>query len=110
MKRFLLLFVLALAVSAFAGQGTTVRGWLYRQDSRGNKYPAPGVQVRLTHPAYGPSAPASSGGDGMYYLYNVPPGDFVLEVNVSPIIRASIRVYPWSPDQQTTDVPPIRVP
>jgi len=56
-------------------QTTTVRGQLLR-----NGDPAPGVQVTLGNQAVGRSWPAVTGKDGMYYFYNIPLGDYYLEV------------------------------
>jgi len=61
-----------------AQQTTTVRGQLLR-----NGDPAPGVQVTLGNQAVGRSWPAVTGNDGMYYFYNIPLGDYYLEVLAS---------------------------
>lgn len=107
MKR-LAFLVSLLAILALAPGGTTVRGLLYRVGPDGRNYPASGISTRLTHPAYGPSSFSYSDGGGMYYLYNVPPGDFTLEVWLSPqnVWRFPVRALP----QAFTDVPAIRVP
>lgn len=89
---------------------STVRGQLYRRAPNGQAYFAAGIAVRLNHPQYGPSAFAYSGGDGMYYLQNVPPGQFTLEVWLTSrpedVMRFNVQVN----GQPTVDVPPIQVP
>jgi hypothetical protein len=96
----LFLFFL-LTVSA---QAATVRG---RLENR-NRYPASYVAVTLYNDQVGRSATAYTGGDGMYYLYNVPPGDYLLEVWLypnRPPLTYSIRVH-----DPGTDIPPILLP
>lgn len=92
------------AASAYAG---TVRGKLYRRAFDGRIYPAPYIRVTLNHAQYGRSSPADTGPDGMYYLYNVPPGGYWLEIWVAngPLVYP-IQVF----DQPLTDIPPIQVP
>jgi hypothetical protein len=82
---------------------TTVRGQLLRSDQS----PAPGIQVTLYSAPSGRSLPAYTGNDGMYYLYNVPFGDFYLEVWVSNPPQAypvQITGYPFH------DLPRLPVP
>ena len=68
---------------------TTVRGQLLRN----GQYPAAGIQVTLNHTQYGRSSPTMTGGDGMYYLYNVPFGDYFLELWIAnPPIVYPVRV------------------
>lgn len=74
------------AVTRLDAQTTTVRGQLLRPDGG----TAPGITVTLNHPSFGRSSPATTGSDGMYYFYNVPLGDYYLEVWVSN----PARVYP----------------
>lgn len=103
----------AAARSAPAPPPGMVRGYLYRVGPQG-PMPAPGITVRLRHPRYGVSAQAQTAGGaqkdggGMYYFYNVAPGDYALDVVVSAkeIYQLTIvRV----PNQPITDVPPIAV-
>lgn len=88
--------------------GTTVRGRLIRIARDGRQYPAPGIMVRLYSPQMGPSAPSYSDNTGMYYLMNVPPGLYTLEVwlNREDVRRYNVVARP----QQYSDVPPIAVP
>jgi hypothetical protein len=60
-------------------QTTTVRG----QVLHNGQSPAAGIQVTLFSQATGRSSPSITGNDGMYYLYNVPFGNYYLEVWVS---------------------------
>jgi len=103
MKKILLITLLFLmALSATAG---TVRGLL----TRGN-YPAAAIAVTISSPNTGRSSPSVTGHDGMYYLFNVPPGYYTLEVWAygvnQPPMTFNITVY----NQPYTDIPPVRVP
>jgi hypothetical protein len=100
---FLLLFVAQ--ASAYAG---TVRGVLLRRDGSGNQYAAPYIKVSLNNEERGRSALAYSGTDGMYYLYNVPAGDYLLEIWLTPTkpLRYKISVS----DQPYTDIAQIFIP
>src|ERR1700732_4834759 len=93
-------FLLCCFVSATDAQvpGFSVRGQLIR-----NGFPAAGMPVRLLSTTWGPSAYTYSGGDGMYYLYNIPQGPYLVEVLGQA--RASINVFP-----PYTDIPRIVVP
>ena len=87
--RYLLLIAMVFcglfAVAQVDAQTTTVRGQLLRGAS-----PAGGITVTLNHPTFGRSSPSTTGSDGMYYFYNVPFGDYYLEVWISN----PARVYP----------------
>lgn len=105
----LLLFAIAflfLTESAFAG---TVRGRLDRQGPYGI-YPFSYVPVTLYSPIIRRTPPAYTGSDGMYYLYNIPPGDYTLEIWVQGFryqpITYRIRVF----NQRYTDIKPILMP
>lgn len=97
--------VFALAGLAEAG---TIRGRLVRQTPQG-QYPAQGIQVTVYRSDLGQSSPSYSGTDGMYYLYNIPPGTYTLQIwafpNMPPL-TFSIQVG----NQQFTDIAPIVVP
>lgn len=100
-----LLVVGALAAALpSAAHAQTVRGRLVRQTPAGI-LPVANVRVTVT-PLQGgtSSAPAYSGPDGMFYLPNVAPGDYHLEIWVGQTprrvaIRVSAREY--------VDVPPV---
>src|SRR5204862_8144320 len=82
---------------------TTVRGQLLKN----GQYPAAGIQVTLNHTQFGRSSATMTGGDGMYYLYNVPYGDYYLELWIStpPIVYpVHVAGYPFS------DLPRLPVP
>ena len=96
-----LILVIIAAVEAIAG-GSTVRGRLVRE---GN-YPAAGVEVSLlaVNTKLGRSSRSYSGTDGMYYIRNVPPGEYDLELWVAkePVTyRITVR------DGEYTDIAPI---
>jgi hypothetical protein len=102
------LMLVVFMLSAFT-YASTVRGRLDRRDNYGRMYPAVYVPVTLYQQGRGRSAPAYTGSDGMYYLYNVPPGTYSLEIwaypNQRPIVY-TIYVY----DQPLTDIAPIQIP
>jgi hypothetical protein len=95
-------------LSAFTYAGT-VRGRLDRRDGYGRVYPAVYVAVTLFQDGRGRSAPAYTGTDGMYYLYNVPPGTYNLEIwaypNQPPIVYTI-----YVANQPLTDIKPIQIP
>lgn len=102
----LLLFVLLFVAQASAYAGT-VRGMLLRRDGYGKQYAAPYVKVSLNNQARGRSALAYSGTDGMYYLYNVPPGDYLLEIwTPTKLLRYKISVS----NERYTDIAQIQIP
>ncbi len=89
-----------LSVSA---QGVTVRGQLIRVGPAGY-YPAVGVAVSIAT-QLGRGAPTVTGYDGMYYMYNILPGYYTLEVWSTPPMQFPITVqFPY------TDIPQVRVP
>jgi Carboxypeptidase regulatory-like domain len=100
----LVLFILSASTYA-----STVRGRLERRDGDGRPYPAVYVSVTLNNDGRGRSAPAYTGPDGMYYLYNVPPGTYYLEIwayrNQRPIVYTI-----YVNDQPLTDIAPIQIP
>ena len=89
-----------------------VRGQVYRVNPYGQPYVVAGVAVRLVHMQnqYLPSDFVNTDRDGMFYLYNVPAGDWVVEVwytgRPEHIVKRGVRV-----DRPLVDVlPPIQVP
>jgi len=82
----------------------TVRGRL----NHANGYPAAGVAVTVINQQAGRSSPAYSGADGMYYIYNVPPGYYNLEVWIYP--GGAPTVYQIQVGDPYTDIPPLLVP
>jgi hypothetical protein len=95
-------------VLAAVVEASTVRGRLDRQNQYG-RYPAAGVPVSVYRPDLGQSAMSWTGEDGMYYLYNIPPGNYVLQIWVypnNPPVTYNITVF----NQPYTDIPPILIP
>lgn len=95
------LVVVYLLLSANSSYAAIVRGQLQR-----GAYPVPYVTVTLYSQANGRSAPSLTALDGMYHLYNVPPGQYLLEIWIGgpkPI------VYKISVHEPYTDISPIRI-
>lgn len=92
MRIFLLIAILTCGfacASHLDAQTTTVRGQLLKN----GQSPAAGIKVTLNHPTFGRSSATTTGSDGMYYLYNVPYGDYFLEVWISnPALVYQVRV------------------
>lgn len=86
-------------------EAQTVRGKIERKTAYGI-YPATSVEVTLSARNRGRSSPAYTDNQGFYYLHNIPPGKYVLEIWVgqTPVTR-QIRVL----NRPYTDIPPIRV-
>jgi hypothetical protein len=97
--------VLVLVLAASLAQAATVRGRLIR---RNTSYPAPGIAVTVIN-SYGVRcSPAYTGADGMYYLFNIPPGPYYLEIWVYP--GGAPMVYQIQVYEPYTDMPQIVVP
>ena len=82
---------------------TTVRGQLLHN----NQLPAAGIQVTLYSQTFGRSSPSITGNDGMYYLYNIPFGNYYIEIWISNPAQAypvQITGYPYH------DLPRLSVP
>ncbi len=77
--RDLAVLLILLSASCFVAQAALVRGRLLRGQNT-----APGVAVTVWCQAYGRSQPSYSGMDGMYYMPNVPPGQYTLEIWAIP--------------------------
>lgn len=104
-----LTLIAAIVATANLFAASVVRGRLVRRGPYGD-YPAAGVGVSVfaLSSGIGRSAMAYSGGDGMYYIPNVPGGQYKLEIWVSN--------PPWAYDivvddrQAYTDIAPIVIP
>ncbi|HEV2498869.1 MAG TPA: carboxypeptidase-like regulatory domain-containing protein [Terriglobia bacterium] len=105
-------FILLLCCTAAAlpSQAGTVRGRLFRV-AYGRQYPAAYVAVTLVNSQMGRSRPAYTDTSGMYYLLNVPPGVYQLEIwwsrnsNEAPYrFNISVNAGPY------TDIAPIQIP
>jgi hypothetical protein len=95
--------LVALAILAYFDYGfaAMVRGRIQR-----GPYPVPYVTVTLFSSSRGRSAPSVTGPDGMYYLYNVPPGQYIIEIWLGGRpIQYSVNV-----GEPHTDYPPISIP
>ncbi|RYU58537.1 carboxypeptidase regulatory-like domain-containing protein [Methylolobus aquaticus] len=81
----------------------TIRGRLMK-----GPYPIAGIAVNVSSPMLGASGFAYSGPDGMYYLFNIAPGPYTLQVwdipNMAPM-QFQIAVYP----QPWIDIAPIQL-
>lgn len=71
-------------------------------------YPVPRVAVTLFSQTFGRTSPAYSDYQGMYYIYNVPPGPYTLEVWIGGPQPMIFNIY-VTPNLQVTDIAPIRV-
>ena len=110
MKIRALALVAALSCAGVAvSAASTVRGRIVRKGASG-QYPAVGVTVSVNsnNAKVGRSAFVYTGSDGMYYLSNVPAGDYQLEIWVTrqKPMTYNIRVR----DQAFTDIAPIVIP
>ena len=79
-----------------------VRGRLDRPGGPQGVYPAANQMVRLISPTRGASAPVTTGADGMYYFYNIPPGQYSLEIMGQGTVQVNI-------GGGQTDVPAIKL-
>lgn len=106
-KRLLaILIVFAIVIVSSSASAQTVRGRLFRATPYGPPSPAGYVAVTLFATHLGRSAPAYSTPDGFYFLYNVPPGSYVLEVWAYKIpLTMHVMVY----NQPLTDIPPFTI-
>jgi len=103
----LILFAAALLFVADPAYSQTVRGRLDREGPYGF-YPAAYVQVTLYAPDRGRSLPVYTDVDGMYYFHDVPPGDYILEIWVSPDRPLSYRIHVFR--RRYVDIKPILLP
>jgi hypothetical protein len=105
-KRWLVVFAMvALAMLApLASHAQTVRGRIQK-----GQFPIIGVAVNVFSPNLGASGFSYTGQDGMYYLYNIPPGPYTLQVWAIPgsaPLQYQIVVYA----QPFVDIAPIFLP
>ncbi len=104
MKYLLLsVFVVICVLWVDSSYAQNVRGMLIRQG-----YAAPNVAVTLLAPHTGRSSPAYTGANGMYYFYNVLPGNYTLEIwgygNIPTTYFIQVGSQPY------TDILPIAIP
>ena len=102
-----ILVLLALLGPAAQASASTVRGRLYRLTPQGI-VPASGIPVNVHNPSLGASGFAHSDAQGMYQLFNLPPGVYTLQIWVYPKkpIAFQITVY----NRPFTDIAPIQMP
>jgi len=110
MKRLLHVTALVLCVALAAAAAGNVRGQLLRRGPQGI-YPASGIAVTVYAEQRGRSQAGYSGSDGMYYLYNIPAGEYFLEIwahgfNQRPLVYQIV----VTDQRQFTDVAPVTVP
>lgn len=91
-------------LTSVAANAATIRGRLVYS----NGYPAAGAAVTVLNRQVGRSSPGYAGANGMYYLYNIPPGYYYLEVWLRP--GAKPIVYQIQVLGPYIDIPPITVP
>jgi hypothetical protein len=97
------LLSLTLALAAASAHAASVRGQVLHH----NRQPATGVAVTISDHKSFRSEPAHSGSDGMYYLYNIPAGQYYLEVWTTP---QTPTVYQVTVTEPNTDMPRVTVP
>lgn len=102
----LLLVIGPIDATGQVGGAQTVRG----QVLWGPNQPAVGVPVNLYRPDLGPSGFSYTDQTGMYYLYNIPPGDYTLQIFAhprAPAMTYRIVVLGTNPQRPYTDISPI---
>lgn len=102
----LALAMMALALDANPVRSQTVRGKIERSGPSGI-YPAAHLQVILSSRDGRNASRAYTGIDGMYYFYNVPPGQYTLQIS-TPGGRPTSALVRVSPGR-LTDVPVIKI-
>lgn len=100
-----ILCVIALLTCLSYAEAATIRGRLDRATNFGVN-PAIGIPVTVYSPSAGRSYPAYTDNYGFYYLYNIPPGNYNLEVWLTKSPRVWTIQVPPVPQ---FDVAPMRV-
>ena len=103
-SRLVLWLLLVIALSGI-GHAASVRGRVERVDFNGRRG-VPGIAVTISRPGKGRSSPAYTDSRGMYYLQNIPPGVYNLEIWTAKNPRAPI-VYRIQVREPYTDIPPV---
>ena len=97
--------LMAIAVAHAIAAAGTVRGQLYRMVN-GKRVGANGIAVRLNNPKQGPSSLVYTNTEGMYFLYNIPPGQYTLEVTIAK----DVKKYQITVENKAyTDIAPIEI-
>ena len=106
----IIVFALALVTCTciFSAEAANIRGKLERATPNGQIYSANGIAVTLLSASNVRSNRVYSDKSGLYYLYNIPPGNYTLEIwaTSSPQVQP-VTVQPNVPQ---VDIPPIRLP
>ena len=100
-----ILLYIFLSFSAVPLQAAIVRGRIQRPSMNAG---VPGVPVTVWCPQLGRSSPVYSGPDGMYYIQNIPPGIYNLEIWLTP--GGAPLVYQIRVVEPFADVLPINLP
>ena len=100
-RAFVVCFVFVLTVAS--ARAASIRGQVQHQ----NGMPATGVAVTISNHKDFRSSPANVRSDGMYYLANIPAGQYYLEVWVNP---KTPLVYQVTVAEPNTDMPRVTVP
>jgi|HubBroStandDraft_5_1064220.scaffolds.fasta_scaffold499341_2 hypothetical protein len=108
-RQFVVLGVLILA-GLVTASAATVRGRADCVAPNGYRGPAVGAFITLFSATIGRSNPSGVGQDGMYYLYNIPPGTYALEVWSRSNPSLPPRVFQLAVYEPYTDVPVITLP
>ncbi len=94
---------LLLVLAVGSARAASVRGQVVHRNGK----PATGMAVTVSDHKKFRSVRAKVGGDGMYYLSNIPAGKYYLEVWVNP---QSPSVYQVTVSEPHTDMPKVTVP
>lgn len=103
-----LCLLLLVLVFAGTGQAASVRGRVDQAYANGQRIPMAGVIVTVSQPGRGRSAPSYTDGWGMYYLQNIRPGIYNLEI-WSPNSPGRPIVYRIRVNEPYTDIPPVHM-
>ncbi len=95
---------LLLVLATGLADAATLRGRLIHK----NGYPATAIAVTLVNAQGVRCSPAYTGADGMYYLSNVPPGPYHLEIWIYP--KGAPAVFQIQVREPLTDIAQIAVP
>jgi hypothetical protein len=104
----LLLVSAGLLLAARLAYGGNVEGRLNYRGSSGAISPAPHIQVNLVESVQKSSSSTFTGFDGMYYFFNVPPGQYSLEIRASGNKPLNYKIT--VSDQPFTRIAPILIP
>lgn len=98
----IVLYCTVLALASAAAHAASVRGQVLHK----NGQPAADITVTISDHKSFRSPPAHAGKDGMYYLFNIPAGQYFLEVWADP---RTPTVYQVTVSEPNTDMPRVTV-